>query len=163
MEYVIDTSVLLQGGELPPGETWVTTPEADNEISPGGRNARKWATWKEIGLHVVSASPEALVRVRGVARAAGNENRLSAADCSLLALAWERRATILSDDLTILDVARRMRVIGKPVHGKGISGTIAWESRCSGCGRQMDNDGPKECQICGSPVRRVPKTGGRSL
>ncbi len=158
MELVLDTSLLLGGKEPPPGN-WMTTPEAAAEVSPGGRDARRYSFWMEQGLQVRSAGTDATLRVDEAGMAAGNLGRLSDADRSLLALALERRATLVTDDHTLLDLAARLDVRTQTINTQGIGGTKDWSPRCSGCGRWFD--APQkgdECPVCGSPVKLKPRT-----
>lgn len=160
-DVVLDTSVLLSGREPPPGRRLLTTPEADAEVSPGGRSAARFARWKARGLTIRSPRPEAVQRVREAARRAGNLERLSAADQSLVALALELEAPLWTDDHTILDVCRRLGVDGQPVETAGIRTTLDWRLRCAGCGRWFDAVPGPDCPVCGSEVRRRPVKGRR--
>ncbi len=157
MELVLDTSLLLGGKDPPPG-TWLTTPEAAAEVSPGGRDARRYAFWMERGLQVRSAPESSAVRVDEAGLAAGNLGRLSDADRSLLALALDRKAVLVTDDHTMLDLALRLGIATQTVASEGIAGTKDWQPRCLGCGRWFDAP-PKrdECPICGSEVRLKPR------
>lgn len=153
MEFVLDTSLLL-GGKEPPRGAWSTTPEAAAEVSPGGRDARRYEDWLSLGLQVRSARPASVDRVDDVAMQAGNLGRLSEADRSLLALALERKATLVTDDFTMLDLAMRLDVPTQTVNQARPEGTIDWQPRCSGCGKRYDAmPRGEECIICGSPVR----------
>src|SRR5688500_5678831 len=51
---VLDTSLLLGGKDPPRGARWATTPEAAAEVSPGGRDARRFEDWSSVGLEVRS-------------------------------------------------------------------------------------------------------------
>ncbi len=152
--YVLDTSLLLGGKEPPRDGRWATTPEAAAEIKPGGRDARRFEDWKSLGLEIRSAGYEAMDRVAEAGMAAGNLGRLSDADQSLLGLALALQGTLLTDDYTIQDVARRLDIRCVGVNQDGITETKSWKPRCSGCGRWFD--APQkgdECPICGSPVK----------
>lgn len=156
---VLDTSLLLGGRDPPPGRRWATTPEAAAEVSPGGRDARRFAYWQEAGLEVRAASAPAQGRVEETARAAGNLGRLSAADRSLVALALDLGAELWSEDRTVQDVAQRLGVL---VQAQGrIAGTMDWRPRCTGCGRWFEAAPPRdECPVCGSAVRAKPRRPG---
>lgn len=158
--YVLDTSLLLGGREPPRDARWATTPEAAAEVRPGGRDARRFEDWLSLGLQVREASPVRRGEVEDAARQAGNLARLSRADRSLLALALELDATLVTDDYTMLDVARRLRVRTQTVNQEGVGGTLDWRPRCTGCGRWYD-EAPRgdECVVCGSPVRARPWKG----
>lgn len=154
---VLDTSLLLGGRDPPRTAHWATTPEAAAEVRPGGRDARRFEDWQSIGLEVRTPSPARIADVEEVARAAGNLSRLSAADRSLLALALELKATLVTDDYTMLDVARRLQVRTQTVNQEGVRENLDWRPRCAGCGRWFD--APQkgdECPVCGSPVRAKP-------
>lgn len=148
---VLDTSLLLGGKEPPRSDVWATTPEARAEISPGGRDARRLEQWLDTGLQIRSANAGALERVQDTALQAGNLGRLSEADQSLLALALHEQATLVTDDMTMLDVAKRLGIQTQTVNTEGIQETKNWKPRCTGCGRWFEAQ-PKDCPICGSQV-----------
>ena len=162
-DFVLDTSLLLGGKEPPPREPWWTTPEAAAEVSPGGRDARRFDGWLAAGLRIRAPAAEQVERVDEAARRAGNRSRLSAADISLAALALELGATLLTDDHTLLDVALRLGVRTQTVNTAGIRAPLDFRPRCSGCGRWFEA-APKrdECPVCGSPVRPKPWRPERS-
>jgi len=163
MWYVLDTSLLLAGMEPPAGARWATTPEAAAEVSPGGRDARRFEDWKSLGLQIRSAAGAATEQVDRSAMHAGNLGRLSEADRSLLALALELKATLLTDDKTMQDIALRLDIPTRGALAAGVSETLDWAPRCQGCGRWYE-EMPKreECIICGSSVhlKRRPQDRG---
>jgi len=150
--YVIDTSLLLQGGDLPPTGPWLTTSEVNAEIRPGGRDFARWQLWQEKGLQFSVATREARGKVEACAQAAGNLLRLSAADISILALALDCHAVLVTDDNTMLDVANRLKIKTQTIAFGGITSTQDWQPRCSGCGKWFSAM-PRDCPICGSEVR----------
>lgn len=161
--YVLDTSLLLGGKDPPRDGTWATTPEAAAEVSPGGRDARRFEDWQSVGLKVRAASPDALKRVVHAASAAGNLARLSPADRSLLALALDEGVgtVLVTDDHTMLDVAKRLAVATMSVNSPGIRKTLDFRPRCTGCGRWFDVTPARgDCPVCGSPVTLRPSGDG---
>jgi UPF0271 protein len=155
--FVLDTSLLLGGKDPPRGARWATTLEAAAEVSPGGRDARRFEDWQSLGLELRGAGPGFLAKVDAAAAAAGNAARLSKADRSLLALALDMGATLLTDDYTMLDVARRLAIATQTVNQPGIAAVLDFRPRCLGCGRWFETM-PKreECTVCGSPVKPKP-------
>lgn len=152
--YVLDTSLLLAGRDPPRDGTWATTPEAAAEVSPGGRDARRFEDWRSLGLEIRSGGPAALDAVADAAMAAGNLGRLSEADQSLLALAKELGAVLVTDDYTMQDIAQRLDIHFLGVNQDGITGSKQWQPRCTGCGRWFEAPQKRdECPICGSPVK----------
>ncbi|MFA5943047.1 MAG: nucleotide-binding protein [Candidatus Thermoplasmatota archaeon] len=160
---VLDTSLLLGGKDPPRGPRWATTSEAAAEVSPGGRDARRFEDWQSIGLEVRDPGPEARSRVEAAGVTAGNLARLSAADRSLLALTLElgAQATLVTDDYTLLDLAARLGVRTQTVNQHGIRASLDFRPRCTGCGRWFEAM-PKteDCPVCGSPVKPRPWKGG---
>jgi UPF0271 protein len=154
---VLDTSLLLGGKDPPRGPSWATTPEAAAEVKPGGKDARRYDAWITTGLQVRSATQDSIDRVEEIAMAAGNLGRLSDADLSLAALALDLVGTLITDDYTLLDVARRLNIPTQTVNTAGIERTLDFRPRCIGCGRWFDAM-PKaeECPVCGSPVKSKP-------
>jgi UPF0271 protein len=155
--YILDTSLLLGGKDPPRDGRWATTPEAAAEVSPGGRDARRYEDWISVGLQIRAADPDAVTRVEDAAQAAGNLARLSRADVSLAALALELEGHLITDDYTLLDVAKRLAIATRTVNAQGIGGTLDFKPRCTGCGRWFEAM-PKaeECTVCGSPVKPKP-------
>ncbi len=151
---MLDTAVLLSGRD-PPHGVWMTTSEAAAEVKPGGRDARRFSNWQDLGLRIMDPSGMARQDVEDTARGSGTLERLSHADLSLLALALEQKATLLTDDYTIMDVAKRMDIDYEPVLTEGIKDQKAFKPRCTGCGKWFDAPQP-DCPICGSPVKSKP-------
>lgn len=155
--YVLDTSLLLGGQEPPRDGAWWTTREAANEIKPGGKDARRYDNWLAIGLQVREADDESVTLIEDTARRAGNLARLSPADLSLLALAHDAKATLVTDDHTMLDIALRLGIATRTVNTQGIAAALDFRPRCTGCGKWYDAP-PKadECIVCGSQVKARP-------
>lgn len=111
-----------------------------------------------------AASPQGLQRALEVATEAGSLARLSPADRSILALADDHRrdGLLLSDDYTVLDVARRMGLRALPVRTAGPSSTLDWGARCRGCGRTYDPEmAGTVCLVCGKEIVLRPKRRAR--
>lgn len=156
---VLDTSLLLGGKDPPRGPRWATTPEAAAEVSPGGRDARRYEDWTSLGLEVRQAGAAALARVDEAGSRAGTLSRLSAADRSLLALALELGAesTLVTDDYTMLDMAKRLGIRTQTVNQEGIRANLDFRPRCSGCGRWFEAPQKADvCPVCGSGVKPRP-------
>src|SRR5207244_8349397 len=123
-------TALRRGGRAPPrAGRGATTPEAAAETSPGGRDARRYEDWISVGLQVRAADPDAVTRVEDAAQAAGNLGRLSRADVSLAALALELEGHLITDDYTLLDVAKRLAIATRTVNPQRIDGTLDFEPR----------------------------------
>lgn len=163
---VLDTSLLLGGKDPPRGARWATTEEAAAEVSPGGRDARRFEDWQSLGLEVRRAEAASQARVEEAGARAGTLARLSTADRSLLALALElgAEATLVTDDYTMLDVAARLGIKTQTVNQEGIRATLDFRPRCSGCSRWFEVAQKADtCPVCGSAVKPRPwKPAGTS-
>jgi endoribonuclease Nob1 len=155
--FVLDASAVVHGVNVPPGSCLVAARVTD-EFSPGGATRRRLDLLLAGGLRVEDAPPAARRRVDETARTAGSLGRLSEADRDSLALALAAGATLVTDDYTLQDVARRLGVAVLGVGAPGAQGTIDWTARCAGCGRTYDASwAGRACRVCGAEVRRKPK------
>lgn len=151
---VLDTSALLAGRPLGPGEETLVPVALLDELRPGGRDRRHLDHLLAAGARLVEADPAAVVRVEAVAREGGEGGRLSAVDVKVLAVALQTGATLLTDDYTLLNLARRMAIPARPVQTKGITEEYRFVPRCTGCRRFLEAPAA-ECPVCGSPVKMV--------
>ncbi len=157
MSFVLDATALRAGMSLG-GERgeFFTTPGVINEIRKGPV-ARSLELAVEISLTVAEPGDAARKKVLETAGKTGDSGRLSETDMEILALAWELKAAIISDDYSVQNVAA---VLGLRTESQidGIRKVINWTYRCRGCGKYYDEKQP-DCPICGSEVRQVPKKG----
>jgi len=157
MPYVLDATALRAGMSLGGGRgEFYTTPGVIGEIRKGPV-ARSLELDVEISITVLEPGDAARKKVSEAAKGTGDDARLSETDREILALAWELRAAIVSDDYSVQNVAG---VLGLSTVSQmdGIRKTINWTYRCRGCGRYYDEKQP-DCPVCGSEVRQVPRKG----
>lgn len=148
MRYVIDTSALFSMEDLPQGDLFVT-PGVIRELEK--YKDRRLVYWEEM-LKVSEPSTASLSEIKKAAISTGDDARLSPVDISILALAKELGAVLLSDDYSIQNVARYLSIPFKGVGMKEIKEVIKWSYRCTGCGKYWDKN-MNECPICGSPLK----------
>ncbi len=148
MRYVIDTSALFSMEDLPQGDLFVT-PGVIRELEK--YKDRRLVYWEEM-LKVSEPSTASLLEIKKAAISTGDDARLSPVDISILALAKELGAVLLSDDYSIQNVARYLSIPFKGVGMKEIKEVIKWSYRCTGCGKYWDKN-MNECPICGSPLK----------
>jgi len=139
--------------DLPPNA--ITSPGVINEL-------RKYADprlryWGEF-LSVASPSPKALETVRIAAEGSGDDARLSPVDMEVLALALDLKATLLTDDYSIQNLACVLGVKYQGVGFREIKKVIIWKYRCKGCGKVFDKN-QQDCPICGSELRSTRSRG----
>jgi rRNA maturation endonuclease Nob1 len=156
--FLLDTAGILEAPNLTASDC-VTVPEVAAEVSPGGAGHRRLEQMLAAGLEVRASTNESLARVETVAKDAGNWGRLSAADVSILALALDLPdGTLVSDDYTVLDIAKRLKVTSQTIRTSGVTATKDWTARCVGCMRSYDEEhAGKPCPICGAEIRLKPR------
>lgn len=158
----MDTAGILEAPNLTPSDC-TTVPEVAAEVSPGGTAYRRLEQMLAAGLKVRASTNESLERVRVLAQEAGNWGRLSPADASILALALDLpNATLVSDDYTVLDLAKRLNIEVQTIRTQGVAQTKDWLARCVGCTRVYDEAmAGKDCLVCGSTIKLKPQSKRR--
>jgi UPF0271 protein len=151
---VLDTSALLAGRPLGPGEDTVVPAAVGDELQPGGRDRRHLDMLLAAGARIADADPSLREKVRAEARKGGEIGRLSVADVDVLAVALALDAEVATDDYTIQNLARRLQVPVRAVQMAGITSEYRFVPRCTGCRRILDAPAD-ECPVCGSPVKMV--------
>jgi len=149
--YVLDSSALFYGKDVPPGFECLITPGVVRELEKedmGERLELLLAT----RIRVVSPSERSLLRVADTAKETGDVRRLSETDVEIIALASELGYELISDDYSVQNVARVMGVQCRGMEQEGIKEVYRWRAKCKGCGKVFDAD-VSECDVCGSETR----------
>ena len=149
--FVLDTSVLYYGKDLPTGYELIISPGVVRELEKEGMGERL-ELLLATRIRVSSPTKRSLQRVEKEALGTGDSSRLSETDKEILALAMDLGYQLLTDDYSIQNLAT---VLGVPYRGfdqKGITKVLVWEAKCTGCGKIL---GPeiKECDVCGRPTK----------
>jgi UPF0271 protein len=149
--WVVDSSVLYYGKDLPDDVELVTTPGVVRELTREGMGERlEFLLGTKIG--VSSPTESSMKRVADEARKTGDSRRLSETDKELLGLALDLGYELITDDYSIQNLAK---VLGVPCRGmdqKGIAEVFEWQARCKGCGKVFPAD-VRVCDICGSETK----------
>lgn len=154
--FVLDTSVLFYGKDLPTGHELVISPGVVRELEAHGM-AQRLELLLATRIRVSSPSKRSLSKVESEAERTGDATRLSETDKELLALAMDLGYQLLTDDYSIQNLAT---VLGVPYLGfdqRGITRVLEWESKCTGCGKVLGAE-VKECDVCGRPTKMRRKT-----
>lgn len=155
MRYVLDTSAILSGKDLPADCELYSSPKILDELKHG-RMRRRLDFLIESGLKVLSPSEDTLKEVISAANESGDLLRMSQADLEILGLAKELDATLLTDDYSIQNLASILHVDYMGISQDGIKKTLKWRIRCKGCGRYWDTMHPS-CPVCGSELKTTRK------
>jgi UPF0271 protein len=155
MKYVLDTSAILSGKDLPLDCELFSSPMILEEIKHG-RMKRQLDFLLESGLKVLSPSKKTLAEVGSAAKRTGDAARISDADMEILGLAMEMDAVLLTDDYSIQNLASELDVKYMGIAQKGITKTLKWRIRCIGCGRYWEKMHDC-CPVCGSQLKTTRK------
>jgi len=149
--YVLDTSVLYYGKDLPQGFECVITPGVVRELGKEGMSARL-ELLMATRVRVSSPSDRSLRRVSEESEKTGDSRRLSEADKELLALALDLSYELITDDYSIQNLARAMGIPARGFDQKGIAEVFEWQAKCKGCGKLFPAD-VRVCDVCGTETR----------
>jgi UPF0271 protein len=149
--YVLDTSVLYYGKDLPQGFECVITPGVVRELDKEGMSARL-ELLMATRVRVSSPSERSLRKVSEESEKTGDSRRLSEADKELLALALDLGYELLTDDYSIQNLARAMGIPARGFDQKGIAEVFEWQAKCKGCGKLFPAD-VRVCDVCGTETR----------
>ncbi|MEM0134018.1 MAG: hypothetical protein QXU18_02155 [Thermoplasmatales archaeon] len=154
MKIVVDTSSLFYGFQIDGSNEFLTTQSVIDEIR--GKRMKKSILMNIDLLKIMEPTKSGIEKVDRVARSTGDIDQLSRTDVELIALASETEAHILTNDLAIQNVCRKMGIKYQSFGGKAIDTEIEWEYRCVGCHKKFDRF-LEECPHCGNELKRFPK------
>ena len=147
---ILDTSALMSGrpfeGEL------LTTEDVLRELRKQEALTPQLETFLAVKVRVVSPSREGVAAVLARAERTGDAHRLSPTDVGLLAVARELEGTLVTDDYSIQNLAAELGVPYEAVLERGITETVHWRYRCTGCGKTFEA-WQDPCPVCGAKVR----------
>jgi UPF0271 protein len=149
--YVLDTSVLYYGKDLPQGFECVITPGVVRELDKEGMSARL-ELLMATRVRVSSPSERSLRKVNEESEKTGDSRRLSEADKELLALALDLGYELITDDYSIQNLARAMGIPARGFDQKGIAEVFVWQAKCKGCEKLFPAD-VRVCDVCGTETR----------
>ncbi|WP_456422741.1 type II toxin-antitoxin system VapC family toxin [Thermococcus sp.] len=151
--YVIDTAIFIQGVDV----DGVTTPKVVDEVKDPESRLFLEGLISAGKVRVLQPSRESVEAVREAAKRTGELGELSEADLEVLALAYELKGVLLTDDYNIQNIAKTLGIEFKTLK-RGIKRVIRWNYVCIGCGKRFKEMPPEGiCPDCGSPVRLIPR------
>jgi UPF0271 protein len=104
-------------------------------------------------LKVMDPKEQFLKKVIAVAKTTGDALKLSSSDLSILALAFQLKITLISDDYAVENIGTILKIPIKSIGTKGITEVRKWISFCNECGKAY-NPNLSECMICGNKLSR---------
>ena len=169
--FVLDTSAFLAGFDpFSLSEESVIVPIVVEEIKRNSMVKVRFETALESRkLEVKAPSQKFLDEAKASASKVGDSFKLSETDMQLLALALELKADdytpqIVTDDYSIQNVAAKLGIEFVALATFGIKRILEWIRYCPACHKHYPtNIKFKECQICGTPLKRKPRRTVKSL
>ncbi|MFL2939745.1 MAG: NOB1 family endonuclease [Candidatus Poseidoniales archaeon] len=150
--FILDTCAFLTQ-KHPTGE-FVTVPGIKTEIV--NRQSRQYfENMLATHLKVMKAQKNSYDVVNKEAKETGDYDVLSKVDVDILALGYECKGTIITDDFAIQNVALALDVKFLSCSGKIISERRAWRYKCTACSHK-EKVKLKNCSVCGNEeIRRI--------
>jgi len=144
----MDSSAVMLSNSLN-FENMITTELIRKEI----KDFRSKMLFESGKIKIFSPCPESILYVKEKAKETGDIDRLSEADISILALAYEKKGILVTEDYAVQNTAKKMRITVKSVFFEGIKKEREYLKYCPVCkkGYSIDSD---ECDICGFELIR---------
>ncbi|WP_456420022.1 PIN domain-containing protein [Methanocaldococcus infernus] len=151
MKVVLDASAVIHGFNPLNYEECYITPKVYEEVKENRIFLDQAISLGK--LKILEPKKESIEKVRNLANKVGE--LLSEADIEVLALAYELKALILTDDYGIQNIAKRLNIKHKGIYYNKTNKIIVWRKVCLGCKKSYpiiyEYD---ECEVCGSPLKR---------
>ncbi len=152
--FILDTSFFFIEQDLE-GELY-TVPLVLDELKDL-RSKTRYDVLITAGLIVKAPSDAGKMAARKASAESGDESVLSETDKSVVALAYDLKGTVVTDDFALSNTAQRLGLVVKPIMQRKAK-TRQWINRCIGCYQEYETM-PKDntCPDCGSVIRRTAK------
>ncbi|MBR4446952.1 type II toxin-antitoxin system VapC family toxin [Methanobrevibacter sp.] len=155
--YVLDASAFINGFKLISNNNF-TVPEITAEIKDFESRLILDMAIDEGKLIIQDVETKYVDEVEKVISESGDVLRLSGADKKLIALALMlfnqgENVKVISDDYTIQNSLKIMKIPYSSIITEGIKGVYNWKKVCEGCKKEYSEDYPfDDCEICGSKI-----------
>jgi UPF0271 protein len=151
-KFALDATAFYQGFHLRSNSTCITTGLVFAEISHIQSNLSILDSLiSNRRIMIFQPSDSTLGLVRSVVKQIG-ETRLSDADISIVGLAKEFHATLVTDDFAVCNLAKTLSIDLLNLGTKGIRDRRKWVRFCKSCGKGYP---PTQtiCLLCGNKLR----------
>jgi UPF0271 protein len=142
VNFALDATAFYQGFHLHSNNTCITTGLVFEEIS---HIQEKFSVLESLisnkRIVILEPNEKTIKMIKSIITKIG-ETRLSKADISIIALAKESNATLVTDDFAICNLAKTL----------AIKDTRKWIKFCKSCGKGYPPS-QKVCSLCGNKLR----------
>lgn len=160
IRYVVDTSGVISRKLNLLDRNLVFPSSVISEIRKG-KLEKLIATISE-EIIIYDPSEKSRTEILERAEETGDLSVLSETDIDVLAVAYELRAGIITDDYAIQNVADSLHIAYQGADLRPITRRVKWVWRCVGCGKIFEAE-TKTCNVCGHIPRRISvKKSGKS-
>ena len=161
---ILDTSAFIAGFDpFAVDEDLYSVPTVGEELASSSLPKLRFDAAIERGkLRIIEPEPLYLDRVRESSKNVGDVKFLSETDMKVLALAIQLKenrysTTIITDDYSIQNVAKKIKVDFAPLITFGIRFYLHWLLYCPACRKKYPSDYKfNQCEICGTRLKRKP-------
>lgn len=152
VNFALDATAFYQGFHLHSNNTCITTGLVFEEIS---HIQEKFSVLESLisnkRIVILEPNEKTIEMINSIITQIG-ETRLSKADISIIALAKESNATLVTDDFAICNLAKTLAIELLNLGTKGIKDTRKWIKFCKSCGKGYPPT-QKVCSLCGNKLR----------
>lgn len=168
IKIVLDASAILNSIGFYENAELLTISEVIEEIKNSKSSSELALALELEKINIVVPKKEFIEKIEKEAKK--TNDTLSETDVKLLALSYELSAldmkspqpfansevAIATDDYGIQNLAKKLKIKFIPVFEQGIKKVIEWQFYCPACKKKAENYG--KCEVCGSRIKRKPKT-----
>ena len=134
--------------QMHPGGKLATVVDIESEIV-NRQSKQYYSNLLNNDLKIIEPSKESIEIVEKKAIKTGDYDVLSSVDLKILALGYELKGTIVSDDFAVQNVCLHMNLDAIGCNGKKIKEIRNWKYKCSACNKIADKK-ENTCSVCGS-------------
>ena len=140
--------------QIHPNGNIATVSDIESELI-NRQSKQYYSNLKHKGLKIIDPPSKSEKYIKEKAQKTGDLDVLSEIDLKILALGYELRGIIISDDFAIQNVALALEVKFLSCSGKVISEKRAWRYKCTACNHK-EKVKLKNCSVCGNEkIRRI--------
>jgi len=157
MVYILDASAFLNNEGMTLKGNLVTTAEIRREI----KDFKSRALFSSFSINILAPKQEFVDMVKIAAKRTGDDDVLSKADVSVLALALQERGTLVTDDYDIQNMCHEIGLKFIPASMKKIKKRFFRKKFCYKCREFREGTGRNGdvCGVCGAKLKtKVVKT-----
>jgi endoribonuclease Nob1 len=157
---ILDASAFYAGIPFASSEQSFTTQEVFDEIKHIKNDQQAIEMILETKrLEILAPESEYINKVLLKSKETGDSQNLSASDISVVALCLQLRGLLISDDFSVLNLAKQLNLSVSPVMTNGIKRVVRWIYFCSGCKRTFSKI--SKCPLCGNKLSRKLNNSGK--